>query len=142
MSLDERPRGSTRPTPKVHYNSLPRTSIEGALGRLQLMNRSPLKFFLLVFAVSVPFWLIQPRDWPISASVGAPLIAALILVYREAGGGGVRRLLRRILDQWRIRSKIWYVPTIFLMPLIYLLTFGVMRLIGLPLPNKPTTRYC
>jgi hypothetical protein len=32
MSLDERPRGSTRPTPKVHYNSLPRTSIEGALG--------------------------------------------------------------------------------------------------------------
>ena len=31
MSLDERPRGSTRPTPKVHYNSLPRTSIEGAL---------------------------------------------------------------------------------------------------------------
>jgi hypothetical protein len=34
VSLDERPRGSTRPTPKVHYNSLPRTSIEGALGTL------------------------------------------------------------------------------------------------------------
>jgi hypothetical protein len=32
VSLDERPRGSTRPTPKVHYNSLPKTSIEGALG--------------------------------------------------------------------------------------------------------------
>jgi hypothetical protein len=32
VSLDERPRGSTWPTPKVHYNSLPRTSIEGALG--------------------------------------------------------------------------------------------------------------
>jgi hypothetical protein len=31
VSLDERPRGSTRPTPKVPYNSLPRTSIEGAL---------------------------------------------------------------------------------------------------------------
>jgi hypothetical protein len=31
VSLDERPRVSTRPTPKVHYNSLPRTSIEGAL---------------------------------------------------------------------------------------------------------------
>jgi hypothetical protein len=31
VSLDERPRGSTRPTPKVHYNSLTRTSIEGAL---------------------------------------------------------------------------------------------------------------
>ena len=32
MSLSERPRGSARPTPKEHYNSLPRTSIEGALG--------------------------------------------------------------------------------------------------------------
>jgi hypothetical protein len=31
MSLDERPRGSARPTPKEHYNTLPRTSIEGAL---------------------------------------------------------------------------------------------------------------
>ena len=32
MSLGERPRGSARPTPNEHYNSLPRTSIEGALG--------------------------------------------------------------------------------------------------------------
>src|SRR5215208_4178783 len=31
MSLDERLRGSARPTPNEHYNSLPRTSIEGAL---------------------------------------------------------------------------------------------------------------
>ena len=37
MSLDERPRGSTRPTPKVHYNSLPRTSIEGALDRAPII---------------------------------------------------------------------------------------------------------
>jgi hypothetical protein len=33
VGFDERPRGSTWPTSKVHYNSLPRTSIEGALGR-------------------------------------------------------------------------------------------------------------
>jgi hypothetical protein len=39
VSLDERPRGSTRPTPKVHYNSLPRTSIEGALGNR--VNKRP-----------------------------------------------------------------------------------------------------
>jgi hypothetical protein len=31
MSLDERPRSSARPAPREHYNSLPRTSIEGAL---------------------------------------------------------------------------------------------------------------
>jgi hypothetical protein len=34
VSLDERPRVSTRPTPMVHYNSLPRTSIDGALEKL------------------------------------------------------------------------------------------------------------
>jgi uncharacterized protein len=101
------------------------------------MNRSPLKFFLSVFALSIPFWLIQPRDWPISVSVGVPLIAALILVYREEGVGGVRRLLRRIFDQRKIRNKIWYVPIIFLMPLLYLLTYGVMALLRLPLHAEP-----
>jgi uncharacterized protein len=102
------------------------------------MNRSPLKFFALVFALSIPIWLIEPRDWRITASVGAPLMAALILVYREEGGrGGVRRLLGRIFDQWRIRDRLWYGPIIFLMPVIFLLTYGVMRLMGLPLPNEP-----
>jgi uncharacterized protein len=101
------------------------------------MIRSPLRFFVLVFALSIPIWLIQPRDWPISASVGAPLIAALILVYREEGGGGVRRLLSRVFDQRRIRKGIWYGPIILLMPVVYLLTYGVMSLMGLPLPDEP-----
>jgi uncharacterized protein len=65
-----------------------------------------------------------------------PLIAASILVYREEGVGGVRRLLRRVFDQTKIRKKIWYVPIIFLMPLLYLLTYGVMRLMGLPVPGR------
>ena len=101
------------------------------------MIRSPLRFFVLVFALSIPIWLIQPRDWPISASVGAPLIAALILVYREEGGGGVKRLLSRVFDQRRIRKGIWYGPIILLMPVIYLLTYGVISLMGLPLPDEP-----
>jgi membrane protease YdiL (CAAX protease family) len=101
------------------------------------MNRSPVRFFLLVFALSIPFWLIQPRDWPISVSVGAPLLAALILVYREEGGGrGVRRLLSRVFDQWKIRKKVWYVPIIFLMPILYLLTYLVMRLMGLQVSSQ------
>ena len=102
------------------------------------MIRSPLRFFVLVFALSIPIWLIQPRDWPISASVGAPLLAASILVYREEGGdGGVRRLSSRVFDQRSIRKRIWYVPIILLMPVIYLLTYGVMSLMGLPLPDEP-----
>jgi hypothetical protein len=41
VSLDERPRGSTRPTPKVHHNSLPKTSIEGALGPFTAARLQP-----------------------------------------------------------------------------------------------------
>ena len=100
-------------------------------------KRSPLKCFLLVFTLSLPIWLIGPRDWPITPSVGTPLIAALILVYREEGLGGVRRLLRRVIDHKRIKQKIWYVPIIFLLPIAYVLTYGVMRLMGLPLPAEP-----
>jgi hypothetical protein len=33
MSTDERPRGSARPTPQRHRNSLPSTSLEGVLER-------------------------------------------------------------------------------------------------------------
>ena len=76
----------------------------------------------------------RPINFPMTS---VPLLVALILVYREEGLGGVRRLLRRILDQRRIRNRIWYGPIIFLMPGIFLLTYGVMRLMGLPLPNEP-----
>jgi deazaflavin-dependent oxidoreductase (nitroreductase family) len=68
-------------------------------------KRSPLRFFLFVFALSIPIWLIEPRDWPITASVGTPLIAALILVYREDRYAGTSRLLRRVFDQKRIKPK-------------------------------------
>jgi len=100
-------------------------------------KRSPLRFFLLVIALSIPIWLIEPRGWPITASVGTPLIAGLILVYREDGQAGTSRLLRRIFGQKRIKPKIWYVPTVFLLPAIFLLTYGVTRLMGLPLPDEP-----
>ena len=100
-------------------------------------KRTPLGFFLLVFALSVPIWLGEPRDWPVTATVGVPFVAALILVYREEGPPGTGRLLRRILDHRRIEPKIWYVPAVLLLPTIFLLTYGVMRLIGLPLPDTP-----
>ena len=101
-------------------------------------------FFLLVFALTVPFWVLStmvraawlPDNLPVT-DIGAtfvPLIAASILVYREEKFGGVKRLLWRTFDYKRIKQKIWYVPIILLMPFLYLLTYGVMRLIGLPLP--------
>ena len=111
---------------------------------------SPLKFFLLVFALAIPFWLIGamagrglplPMNLPLSAlQAFCPLVAALILVYREDGLGGAKRLLKRIFDYKKIEPKIWYVPIIFLLPFIYLMSFGVVRLM-LPLPDEPQIPY-
>ena len=107
-------------------------------------NKSPLKFFLLVFALSIPLWIIEtmvevkglPLDVPITDFIATfiPLIAACILVYKEEGTIGVKNLLKRIFDFSKIKQKIWYLPVIFLMPIIYLLIYGVMQLFRLPLP--------
>jgi hypothetical protein len=109
-------------------------------------RRSPLAFFLLVLALSIPFWVVAatvrqrlplPMNLPVSSlSVFCPLIAALILVRRE-DGPGVKRLLRTLFDYRRIKRKIWYLPIIFGMPLIMVVSYGVMRLMGLPLPAQP-----
>lgn len=96
------------------------------------MKRSPSTFFLLVFALSIPIWLIEPHDWPITAAVLVPLPAALIMTYREEGADGVRRLLARVLDHRRITHKVWYLPIVLLWPLLALLAYLVTRLVGLP----------
>jgi uncharacterized protein len=110
-------------------------------------KRSPLKFFLLVFGLSIPFWII---DFTINAertsslnfsiidivTAFIPIIAGCILIYKEEGKSGVYKLLKRILDYSRITKKIWYVPIILLPFLMYLLIFVVIRVLGLPLPSE------
>jgi membrane protease YdiL (CAAX protease family) len=120
------------------------------------LKRSPLTFFVLVFALSLLFWLLVELLGPLAEhfSLGLPiaipsgfnpviplvggympLIAACILVSREEKSGGISRLLKRVFDLKRIRHTLWYVPIILLNPLIYVLTYGVMRLLGRPLPE-------
>ena len=109
-----------------------------------IVKRSPLKFFILVFGLSIPLWIIEtmidvkglPLDIPITDIVAAftPLIAAIILVYKEEGRNGVKELLKRILDFKGITKKIWYVPIIFLPFLMYLLIYLVLRLMDSSLP--------
>ncbi len=110
---------------------------------LTLSNKSPLKFFLLVFALSIPLWIIGtiidvkmlPLDFPVTDMFAAfmPLIAASILVYKTEGRIGVKKLFKRILDFSRITQKIWYVPIIFMPFLMYLLIYIIIHLFGLPL---------
>ncbi|WP_292518416.1 CPBP family intramembrane glutamic endopeptidase [Methanoculleus sp.] len=108
-------------------------------------KRSPFLFFILVYTLSIPLWAlnaIYPIKLPVDnlpvtdiAATFTPLIAASILVYREGGLFGVKSLLKRAFDYKRITKKVWYLPIIVLMPFIYVLTYGIMRLLGLPVPT-------
>ncbi len=106
---------------------------------------SYLKFFLLVFIISAPFWLMgsvaeEKLPLPFNLPVGAlvlicPITAALILAYTENGPDGAKHLLERSLDYKRIKRKIWYIPIFFLMPGIMVLEYGLMKLTGTPIPD-------
>ncbi len=105
-----------------------------------------LTFFLLVYGLSIPFWIIEtmidvkglPLNIPITDMFAAfaPLVAASILVYKEHGRAGIKKLFGRIVDFSRINQKIWYVPIIFLPVLLYFLIYVIIYLTGLPLPGK------
>ncbi len=106
-------------------------------------NRSTLKFFLLVFALSTPFWLLGALTGgqllpglPISSLMAfCPMTAAMILVYLENKTAGVKELLKRSCDLKRIRTKAWYAPILLLMPGVMLLAYGLTRWMDLPLPT-------
>jgi CAAX protease family protein len=106
-------------------------------------SRSPLKFFSLVFALSIPFWLFGALTrlqllpgLPVSSLMAVcPLMAASILVYGENETAGVIELLNRSFDYKRIRAKVWYAPIVLLMPGVTVMTYGLMRVMGVPLPT-------
>jgi membrane protease YdiL (CAAX protease family) len=109
------------------------------------VDKSPLKLFLLIFVLSIPFWLVDgltqlPKGVPINLPVSSPmafnpLIAVLILTYRYNKSAGIKDLLKRAFDYKRTKEKRWYVPIIFLMPAMMFLAYWVMHLVGLPLPE-------
>ena len=106
-------------------------------------HKSPLAYFVLTFALSIPFWLVGAMSQfqllptiPISAlMIVAPVTAALIFVYRENKAAGVKVLLKRAFDYKRVKFTIWYLPTILLMPGIMVIAYVVLRLTGVSLPN-------
>ncbi len=110
-------------------------------------GKSPLTYFALVFALSIPFWWIGAMTGvqlvpglPVAAlMVLAPLGAALILVYRENGAAEMAELVRRAFDYRRIRAPRWYVVAALLMPGLLLLAWELMRWSGLPVapPRVP-----
>ncbi len=109
-------------------------------------SKSPLKFFLLVFFISILFWVVGsltehlskmlPINLPVSALMFVcPMAAALILMRKENKPDGMKELLKRAFDYKRIKNKIWYAPIILLMPAVIVLSYGFMRLLRQPLPE-------
>ena len=103
------------------------------------IRKSPVIFFLLLFALSSPFWIFGAvmggqllPGLPVSAVVlvFCPLFTALILVYRENKITGMTELLKRAFDYKRIRAKVWYAPIVLLMPAVMIVEFGLLRLTG------------
>jgi membrane protease YdiL (CAAX protease family) len=100
-------------------------------------------FFVLVFVLSIPFWvlgMINPIQLlpglPISAfGVFAPVLSALILVYKDERLLGVLQLLERSFDFKRVKNKNWYLAFILINPVIAVLAYGLMCVINKSIRN-------
>lgn len=109
--------------------------------RKPLLGKSVLAFFILVFALTIPFWMLGAvtdlkllPGLPVAAlSTFCPMLAALILAYWQNRAKGVKLLLKQVLDFKKI-TLIWYTPILLLMPLVMVLSFGVMRVTGFSVP--------
>jgi uncharacterized protein len=106
-------------------------------------KRSPVRFFLLLFVLSIPVWLadsttawqLLPGGPPSALMFVSPPLAAALLVWRESGFNGTKQFLMRSFDYRRIHAKIWILPKLLLMPGVMLFSYAVMRLFGRPLPT-------
>lgn len=104
--------------------------------------RSAFSFFALVYLLTLPWWALSrfvtfeglPDNLPVT-DVGAtfmPALAALILVFRDAGTSGVKALFARVLDWRKIKGKSWLLVILVLPLAQYFLTYLIMRVAGLP----------
>ena len=102
------------------------------------------QYFLLVFIISLPFWLLGGYQLALPIALPAsslmfvsPFIAASFLTYRQSGSKGLAELYKKAVDYRKIRNKLWYLPILALLPGIFTLSYAYMRLSGLPLPDDP-----
>ncbi|MBC7888608.1 MAG: CPBP family intramembrane metalloprotease [Ferruginibacter sp.] len=65
-----------------------------------------------------------------------PLLAAALLVYQKRKFQGVKELLKLSFDFKKIKDKKWYIPIVFLMPFIAVLSYGYVKMTGGILPES------
>lgn len=99
---------------------------------------SPIAFFVWVFIISVPFWIIGmaiqvelPIKLPLSALMAFnPMLVAIALTYRTDGMAGVKALLRRVFDFTRIQHKRWLWVIFLMMPILSIIQFFIVSTIS------------
>jgi len=105
------------------------------------------QFFLLTFLLAIPFWLLGVvakiqllPGLPIAAlDAFCPAAAALILAYRQRQRAGVTTLLKRSFDARQVNNAAWYVPALFLMPGVGLISLIVLAATGTRVPRPAIT---
>ena len=104
---------------------------------------NPTIFFLLVFALSIPFYLlgISGARMPYLTFLPAnalmtfvPMTAAMILVYRKLGLNGVNTLAKRVFDFNRLSGARWVLVALLFMLVVCALEYVILRLTGIFLP--------
>jgi len=108
-----------------------------ASGKSSIVN-----FLLLLFGLSAPCWIlgsiyniqIFPGFKLFQLPLAMPMVAALILVYKEKGGNGVLALLKRTYDFRNIRPWIWLLPVLLIYPGIGLFNNWIVSLTGTSIP--------
>ena len=105
-------------------------------------GRSLSRYFLLLFGLCLPAWVIGamfdielfPGFKLFQAGLAMPMIASLILTYREQRWAGIAALLRRTYDVGKIKPRIWFLPIFFLYPSLGLINYWVARAAGVDIP--------
>ncbi|MFK8845812.1 type II CAAX prenyl endopeptidase Rce1 family protein [Streptomyces sp. Ac-502] len=109
-------------------------------------SRSPFGFIALLTALSVPFWAAGavfdlsgalPMGMPLSAfQFVLPVAVASLLLFREEGGRGVRRLVRRTFSARGATRPGCWASAVLLVPALFLVTYGLLSAAGAP-PTGP-----
>ncbi|MFH8410850.1 lysostaphin resistance A-like protein [Streptomyces sp. NPDC018019] len=117
-----------------------------AVTRVPARGGSPLAFVVLLAVLSVPFWVAGavfdqtgalPMGMPVSAfQFVLPVTVAAALSFREEGGRGVRRLLKRTVSVGGAGPWSRWATAVLLVPSLMLVTYGLTAPAGKP-PGGP-----
>lgn len=123
-----------------------RRNVEPLMDKYNTTKEHLVAFFVLTFLLALPFYLLNAFAYSnvlfepemgvlyVSLLTFTPIASASILTFRSSGWEGVKELLGRIFDIKRIAKKKWYAAILLLMPLIFMLSVGVLVLSGAPVP--------